>query len=160
MHCNQVLRRGHWVGVPADHVSLDYEQRFLRRKRLVSAGGISFVVDLAEMASLEEGDALPLLDGRVIVVHAEAETVARVTGDLARLAWHIGNRHTPCQIETDHLIIRRDPVLEQMLRGLGAGLSFAIAPFRPEGGAYGLGRTMGHDHAAPPMALGLLYAHR
>ena len=46
-----------------------------------------------------------------------------------------------------YLVIRRDHVLEAMLRGLGAELAPVIAPFRPEGGAYGHGRTMGHDHA-------------
>ena len=65
---------------------------------------------------------------------------------LMQLAWHIGNRHTPCQVAEDHLVIRRDPVIEQMLQGLGASLTLALAPFRPEGGAYGHGRTMGHDH--------------
>jgi urease accessory protein len=69
-----------------------------------------------------------------------------VSGDLARLAWHIGNRHTPCQVEKGRLLIRRDHVLEAMLRQLGAGVEAVIAPFRPEGGAYGHGRTMGHDH--------------
>jgi urease accessory protein len=65
---------------------------------------------------------------------------------LPRLAWHIGNRHTPCQIAADHLLIRADHVLEGMLRGLGAGVTPTMAAFAPEGGAYGHGRTMGHDH--------------
>jgi urease accessory protein len=69
-----------------------------------------------------------------------------VTGDLTRLAWHIGNRHTPCQIEADHLVIRADHVLAAMLTGLGASVTPAKAPFTPEGGAYGHGRTMGHEH--------------
>jgi urease accessory protein len=62
------------------------------------------------------------------------------------LAWHIGNRHTPCEVTKTHLVIRRDPVLENMLRGLGANLVMQIATFRPEGGAYGFGRTFGHSH--------------
>ena len=43
-------------------------------------------------------------------------------------------------------LIRRDHVLEKMLAGLGAALTLTTAPFKPEGGAYGHGRTMGHDH--------------
>jgi urease accessory protein len=86
-------------------------------------------------------------DGRLVEVRAADEPVVRVTGpNLARLAWHIGNRHTPCEVQADHLVIRQDHVLEGMLLGLGASLTRVIGPFRPEGGAYGHGRTLGHDH--------------
>ena len=129
-----------------DRVVLDYEGRFLRRKRLISAAGISFLADLAETVSLDPGDALRLEDGRLIGVAAALEPCLRVTGPLPRLAWHIGNRHTPCQIGADHLLIRADHVLEGMLRGLGATVTPTMAAFAPEGGAYGHGRTMGHDH--------------
>jgi urease accessory protein len=87
-----------------------------------------------------------LIDGRLIEVRAAIEPVAVITGDLPRLAWHIGNRHTPCEITPNHLVIRRDLVIESMLAGLGASISLQIAPFRPEGGAYGFGRTFGHSH--------------
>jgi len=96
---------------------------------------------------LNEGDAFELIDGRVIEVVAADELVAIITGNLSRLAWHIGNRHTPCEVTETHLVIRRDPVLEQMVLALGGNVAMAIAPFRPEGGAYGFGRTMGHSHA-------------
>ena len=66
--------------------------------------------------------------------------------DLPRLAWHIGNRHCPCEMAEDHLVIRADPVLEDMLLKLGAKVEKGFAPFRPEGGAYGHGRTFGHGH--------------
>jgi urease accessory protein len=84
--------------------------------------------------------------GRLIEVAAADEALVEVRGDLARLAWHIGNRHTPCQIDADRLVIRQDHVLEAMLAGLGAALDRVTGPFLPEGGAYGLGRPMGHDH--------------
>ncbi|MTH76428.1 urease accessory protein UreE [Paracoccus aestuariivivens] len=129
-----------------DSVVLDYEGRFLRRKRLTSRAGLSFLVDLAETVSLDPGDAFRLTDGRLIGVVAALEPCLRVEGPLPRLAWHIGNRHTPCQIFDDHLLIRADHVLEGMLKGLGARVTATMAPFAPEGGAYGHGRTMGHDH--------------
>lgn len=129
-----------------DVVVLDYEGRFLRRKRLVSRAGLSFLVDLAETVSLDPGDAFRLQDGRLIGVAAAMEPCLRVEGPLPRLAWHIGNRHTPCQIGADHLLIRADHVLEAMLKGLGARVTPTMAAFAPEGGAYGHGRTMGHDH--------------
>lgn len=126
-------------------VALDYDSRLLRRRRLACAGG-DFMVDLAEVASLEDGDAFELSDGRLIAVRAAPEPVLVIRGPLARLAWHIGNRHTPCRIEADRLIIRQDHVLEAMLRRLGAEVGHQTLPFRPEGGAYGHGRTFGHSH--------------
>ena len=142
-------RAGAWQGPAADHVALAYDARFLRRKRLVGAAGVSFPVDLAQVASLSDGDAFELSDGQMIAIQAAPEDVVMIRGDLARLAWHIGNRHTPCEIAPDHLVIRADRVLEEMLAGLGAALTQMSAPFNPEGGAYGLGRTLGHSHAAP-----------
>lgn len=127
-------------------ISLDYEGRLLRRKRL-AAEGCDFMVDLPEVSSLDDGDAFDLSDGRQIVVRAAPEPVLVIRGNLPRLAWHIGNRHTPCRIEADRLIIRQDHVLEAMLRQLGADICAKDLPFRPEGGAYGHGRTFGHDHA-------------
>lgn len=132
-----------------DVVVLDYESRFLRRKRLTSRNGVSFLVDLAQTTSLDAGDAFVLDDGRLIAVQSAVEPCLRVEGPLPRLAWHIGNRHTPCQIASDYLLIRADHVLESMLRGLGAKVTPTMAAFNPEGGAYGHGRTMGHDHGHP-----------
>lgn len=133
-------------------VSLDYEGRLLRRKKLSCAAG-DFLVDLPEVTSLEDGDAFELSDGRQIVVRAKPEPVMVIRGHLARLSWHIGNRHTPCRIEADRLIIRQDHVLEAMLRKLGAEICHKELPFRPEGGAYGHGRTFGHDHGHNPSGL-------
>jgi urease accessory protein len=130
-----------------DYVSLDYEGRFLRRKRLESAAGRAFLVDLPEATSLDEGDRLELSDGGHIAVRAAPEALLQVTGPgLARLAWHIGNRHSPCRIEADRLLIREDHVLADMLVRLGATVVPLTAPFQPEGGAYGHGRTLGHAH--------------
>jgi urease accessory protein len=143
----QILHRaGQWPKLATGRVVLGYEDRFLRRKRLVMASGEGFMVDLAETSNLLAGDAFELTDGRLVEIAAAEEPVLVITGDLVRLAWHIGNRHTPCQIEADRLVIRADHVLADMLRGLGATVTEARAPFTPEGGAYGMGRTMGHAH--------------
>lgn len=139
-------RSGQWPRLATGRVVLGYEDRFLRRKRLVMASGDAFLVDLAETTNLLAGDAFELDDGRLVEITAAEEPVLVIKGDLVRLAWHIGNRHTPCQIEADRLVIRADHVLADMLRGLGATVTEAQAPFTPEGGAYGMGRTMGHAH--------------
>ena len=137
---------GQWPRLAMGRVVLGYDERFLRRKRLVTASGEPFLVDLPEVTNLHAGDAFELADGRLIEIVAAEEDVLIVTGDLPRLAWHIGNRHTPCQIDPDRLIIRADHVLAAMLAGLGATVTQARMPFTPEGGAYGVGRTMGHAH--------------
>ena len=135
------------IGDAADTVTLDYEARFLRRKRLVSDRGEPFFVELAETKSLNQGEGFRLDDGRIIAVMAAAEPLLAVRhGNLARIAWHVGNRHTPCQIADDHILIREDNVLQAMLEGLGASVTQVTEPFTPEGGAYGHGRTHGHEH--------------
>ncbi|WP_050525745.1 urease accessory protein UreE [Pseudorhodobacter aquimaris] len=144
--CQTVLPLGHGQ-TPSDTVTLDYESRLMRRKRIEADGGTAFMLDLAEVTNLLPGQALQLDDGRVIAIAAAEEPVVVIRGDnLLRLAWHIGNRHTPCQVAGDHLVVRRDPVLEAMLTQLGASLTPKMLPFHPEGGAYGHGRTMGHAH--------------
>ncbi len=138
-------RSGHWSG-SGDHVILTHEERFLRRRVLETAGGLRFLADLPQTAGLGHGDAFELADGRLIEVRAAAEDLLEVTGpDLPRLAWHIGNRHAPCQIEPARLLIARDLVLRDMLEGLGASCREIREPFTPEGGAYGHGRI--HSHA-------------
>jgi len=131
----------------SDTVTLTYDERFLRRKRLTSDQGEDFLVDLPETVSLNTGDAFKLEDGRLVGVLPAIENLLEITGpDLVRLAWHIGNRHTPCQIEPERLLIQHDHVMRDMLTKLGATLREVSEAFTPEGGAYGHGRTHGHAH--------------
>lgn len=135
-----------WDG-PIETCSLDYDARFVRRKTLMTDSGMRFLVDMAQTTSLAQGAILPLSDGTHVQIVAAPEPVLQVTGaNLPQLAWHIGNRHTPCQIVRDALIIREDPVIGHMLAHLGANLTKHMQPFTPEGGAYGHGRTHSHAH--------------
>lgn len=130
-----------------DWVALTYDQRLLRRKKLITSSGMAVFVDLPQTVSVEQGDGFACEDGSVIGVRAAEEELYAITGEtVTRYAWHIGNRHTPCQIAPERLVIQRDPVLKAMLEQLGAEVTEIVAPFTPEGGAYGHGRTMGHDH--------------
>lgn len=141
---------------PADTVTLAYDDRWRRRARLTTDGGQDFILDLPEAQELPHGMALVLSDGRQVLIQAAPEPCVEVRGEdahhLTRLAWHLGNRHLPVQIEPGLLTIRRDKVLEDMLRHLGAALTPVEKPFRPEGGAYGHGRTHGHSHSHDPHA--------
>ena len=148
MHISHQIEANVKVKNVADTVTLDYTARFLRRKRLVSDSGEAFLVELPETRSLSETDGFVLDDGRIIAIHAKPEPIMKVRDvNLARIAWHIGNRHTPCQVKTDCLLIQEDHVLEHMLRLLGAEIEKLEAPFTPEGGAYGHGRTHSHEHS-------------
>jgi urease accessory protein len=134
----------------ADTITLDETARHRRRMRMISDNGIEFVLDLPEARLLRHGDGLQLSDGRIIEVKAVPEALYSVTGrdsrHLLALAWQIGNRHLAAQIEGDRLCIRRDPVIREMLEGLGAAVSEIEAPFDPEGGAYGDGGDRYHAH--------------
>jgi len=138
-------------GRPADTVTLAHGDRHRRRARLATDGGLPFLLDLPEARVLRDGDLLRLDDGRLIAVRAAPEPVLEVTAaspaDLARLAWHLGNRHTPVQVLDEGLLrLAPDHVLEAMLRGLGGFVTRTTAPFAPEGGAYS------HGHAATQLA--------
>jgi urease accessory protein len=141
-----LIRAGHGRKV-SGHVVLTYTERLLRRKRLTTTCDQSVLLDLPETVSVHHGDAFECVDGQLIEVVAADEDVLEISGDLPRFAWHIGNRHTPCQIEKNRLLILQDHVLEAMLLQLGAHIHHITEPFKPEGGAYGMGRTMGHSHA-------------
>jgi len=134
-------------------VVLTYAERYRRRGILLTDSGQEFLLDLPEATELREGDALALEDGRRILIRAAPEPLAEVRAGgatLARLAWHVGNRHTPAQVEPDRLLIQRDHVIEDMLARLGATVMHVEEPFTPEGGAYGHGRTHGHSHSHDP----------
>ena len=143
----QTLETEKVKGWPEYICELSYEDRFLRRRKLVSECGTAFVVDLPRTTDLKHGDRLLLSNGKTVEIRARSEALVAITGDnLLALAWHIGNRHTPCQIESDRLLIRRDRVIEQMIQRLGGATHNVTEPFTAEGGAYGLGRTHSHSH--------------
>jgi len=138
----------HGHAEPIGRVDLTYEDRFLRRKVLTMASGAQVLVDLPQTTSLDQGGVLITTSGSEITVNAAPEPLLEVTSDmLHRIAWHVGNRHTPCQIEDTRLLIQRDHVMADLLARIGAATREVVEPFTPEGGAYGHGRTHGHDHS-------------
>ena len=143
---SQVLRAGAWRAAEAsDRVVLDADERYRRRIVMTGERGEKFLLDLPRVTALRDGDGLLLDDGATLVVIAKpeplieiaAQCAAEQTAITARLAWHLGNRHTEVEIVGDKLRMRRDHVLEEMLIGLGAVLTPIEAPFEPERGAYG-----------------------
>jgi urease accessory protein len=132
-----------------DRVVLDAGDRLRRRIVLTTEKGAKLLLDFAEPVMLRDGDGLVLEDGSVVVVAGQAEPLIEVSGrtalDFVRLAWHIGNRHTDAQFVENAFRIRRDHVLEEMLKGLGANVAEVEAPFDPEPAAP---HQHDHDHGA------------
>jgi urease accessory protein len=149
---------GHFHKPVADTVVLDYEERRRRRAVVKAISGKEFLVDLPEPPVLGPGDGYVLEDGSFVEIVAAPEALMEVRGKTplhaAQLAYHIGNRHLECQISEKHIRLRRDHVIAEMLKGLGAKVAEVEAPFFPEGGAYahhahdhGHHRAEAHSHA-------------
>ena len=137
----------------ADTVVLDHDGRHRRRMALTGTDGLAFLLDLEKATVLNDGDGLKLEDGRLVQVKAAAQKLLEVRAEnplrLLRVAWHIGNRHTPAEITADAIYIEEDHVLAEMVRGQGCSVTAVERPFQPEKGAYdqgGHGHHHGHDH--------------
>ncbi|HWP15670.1 MAG TPA: urease accessory protein UreE [Xanthobacteraceae bacterium] len=132
-----------------DSVILNSEQRWLQTAHLTGVHGTQIGAMLPEPVLLRNGDALELDDGSLVDVVIEPEPLIEIRGSdlthLARLAWHLGDRHVPVQIFPNRLRMRPDAALEPLLKGLGARLAAIEAPFDPEGGAYAHNAHV-HDH--------------
>ena len=130
-----------------DKISLSYEERFVRRKKLITDSGTEFLVNLEETVSVDENQFFELEDGKVIKVISKEENLIEITSDnLKQIIWHIGNRHLPCQIEETRILIQDDPVILDMILKLKGNVKKVFEKFNPVGGAYGMGRTHSHKH--------------
>lgn len=140
-----VRQVGTWpLDAAIDRVVLDADDRNRRRIVLTGEKGTEVLLDFAAPVHLRDGDGLVLDDGSIVLVAGAPEKLVEICAhglECVRLAWHLGNRHTDVQIVGEHIRIRRDHVLEDMLRGLGAHLEPVEAPFDPEQGA-----PHGHAH--------------
>lgn len=136
---------------PHASVTLTLDQRLRSRLRVVLDDGREAGILLPRGDTLKDGDCLASEDGLVVGIIAAAERLSSVaTPDpllLARACYHLGNRHVALQIEPRRLRYLQDPVLDDLVRGLGLVVSPEDAPFEPEPGAYGAaGHGQGHHH--------------
>ena len=130
-----------------DEISLSYEERFIRRKKLITNNGTEFLVNLEETVSVDENHLFELENGNLIKVISKEENLIEVTGNnLKQIIWHIGNRHLPCQIDENRILIQDDSVILNMILKLQGNVKKVFEKFKPEGGAYGMGRTHSHKH--------------
>jgi urease accessory protein len=144
----RILGAGNAHATPIDSVMVDADQRRAQTAMLTGVNGTQIGMMLPEPVHLRMGDALELDDGSLVEVVVAPEPLIEARGSdlthLARLAWHLGDRHVPVQVMANRLRLRRDAALETMLAALGARLTPIEAPFDPEGGAYA---PAAHDHA-------------
>jgi urease accessory protein len=166
IRATQVLGQHRWTQSAADTVVLDFDDRHRRRMAMTGTRGLEFLLDLENAVALRGGDALVLEDGRLIEVVAAAEPLLEIRGadplHLVRVAWHLGNRHLPTQIMPKGLRIRKDHVIEAMVKGLGARIIEIEAPFDPEGGAYASSHARAseaHAHAQAHSSHAHAHAH-
>ena len=130
-----------------DNISLSYEDRFIRRKKLVTDNGTEFLVNLKETISVDENQFFELENGKLIKIISKEENLIEIKGkNLKQIIWHIGNRHLPCQIEETRILIQEDSVILDMILKLKGNINKVFEKFKPEGGAYGMGRTHSHKH--------------
>ena len=123
-----------------DEITLDYDRRHRRRLRFVTSTGSEILLDLPDAVHIRDGDAMALEDGRFVAVRAAPEAVLEILAPdadtLARLAWHLGNRHLAVQFLPGRLRILDDHVIAEMIQLLGGEATPISAPFDPEPGAY------------------------
>lgn len=147
-----VTPKGEWSdSVAADRVILDADDRQRRRIVLTGEKGTKILLDFDKPMTLRDGDGLVLEDGSIVQVCGQPEDLVEIEAssprEFVRLAWHLGNRHTDVQIVGERIRIRRDHVLEKMLRGLGAQVTPLTSAFDPETGApHGQDQSHDHDH--------------
>jgi urease accessory protein len=148
----RVVHAAERLDTPAiDTLILPYAQRLAQKGFVFGIKGTCVELDFAEAVRLRTDDALVLDDGGLVEIVAEPEPLIEVRAAdlaaLARLAWHLGDRHVPIQVLERRLRLKRDPAVEALLQSLGAKIVTLDAPFEPEGGAYAApAGDHGHHH--------------
>lgn len=143
----QIMKHHHGSQPATERLTLPFElrQKSRLRGRLDSGGEVGLILERGTV--LRGGDLLEAADGRVVEVVAAPELLSVVAGtdalQLARAAYHLGNRHVAVQILAGSIRYLHDHVLDDMLLGMGLPVRVETLPFEPEGGAYG---RHGHDH--------------
>ena len=130
-----------------DQISLTYEERFIRRKKLISDKGVEFLVNLKEAKNIDENQFFELDNGKLIKIVSKKENLIEITGgNINKIIWHLGNRHVQVEIKNNKVFIEDDPIILDMILKLNGNVKKVFEKFNPEGGAYGLGRTHSHKH--------------
>ena len=137
LHATSVIRK---AAVKADRVAetvwLDHAARQSRKAALRSHGGLEFRLDLDRVIVLNDGDALKLDDGRLVLVRAAPQPLLEIRAEnpvrLMRFAWSMGQRHIPVEFKAEAIYVEEYPALAEMARGQGCSVRNIMRPFHPE----------------------------
>jgi urease accessory protein len=136
----QITERATGFQPHAATLTLTFERRQRSRQRLRLDDGREAALMLPRGTVLRDGDCLHADSGEVIAVKAASEEVSTAFCSdplqLARAAYHLGNRHVPVQVSAGWLRYLRDHVLDQMLEEMGMQVRRDRVAFEPEAGAY------------------------
>ena len=151
MRAETVLPAGTWnAASEIDRVLIDFDRRYRRRIMLRTEQGREVLLDLTQAVRLRDGDGLAVNAGGVVRVCARPEPLLEIhahdDSEMMRIAWHLGNRHLPIQLQGERIRIRADHVIRDMVEGLGGHVDEIEAPFDPEAGAYAGGHQHHHEH--------------
>lgn len=144
------IERIHTHSNPENTATLSIQQRVRSRQRIRLSNGEDALMEIERGLTLRDGDTLRTADGETIRIISADECVSRIiTSDchlLARVCYHLGNRHVPLEIKPTWVSYLHDHVLDDMVIGLGTEVQVIHAPFEPEDGAYG-GQSHVHSHS-------------
>ncbi|UZE96710.1 urease accessory protein UreE [Alkalimarinus alittae] len=137
-----------------DSLTLPYELRIRGRLRSITETGQEVGLFLDRGPVLRDGDLLQAKTGEIIRIKAAEEPVvtARINAGLAlaRLCYHLGNRHVSLAIGEDEqgswVRFPPDHVLEELAVRLGAKTIHHAALFDPEPGAYAQAGQRDNSH--------------
>jgi urease accessory protein len=146
------------AGAATAELVLTFEQRSRSRFQATLTDGTPVGLMLERGSVLRGGDRLAAEDGSIVAVRAADEDVVDACANdprvLARVAYHLGNRHAAVEIGAGFVRFADDPVLAGMCERLGATLQRRRAPFEPEAGAYAAGH---HAHSGEATHAGIIH---
>lgn len=153
----QVIKHNHGHGHKPEYtnttlsLTLPFEKRQKSRFRAALNNGDEVAVMLERGLVLRGGDYLKSKDGQFVKIISADEDVSTVycdnAHDLARIAYHLGNRHVSLQVGATWLRYLRDHVLDEMVEGFGASALHESSAFEPETGAYHSSHSHNHGHS-------------
>jgi urease accessory protein len=150
-HIRAIEPSGTALPMLTERLSLPFERRVKARQRVLLESGREAGIQLPRGTVLRGGDLLRASDGSTVLVVAAPEAVSTVhvpsPRELARVAYHLGNRHVELEVGDGWVRYLKDHVLDAMVEGLGWPVLHEHAPFEPEAGAYQSGHRHGHSHS-------------
>ena len=142
----------------ASTLEIDWDARQKSRFEATDSLGRHLGIFLPRGTLVRGGDMLLAEDGSMVRVIAAPQAVLRITVcsvhgsafDLLRAAYHLGNRLAPIELKPDHLKIKPNPVLADMLRAMHLSVEEVSEAFEPEGGASNTDGAGSHSPAPVP----------